>query len=183
MLPEQFSAWSFRSFKGLRGNLVEASPFGFQIGVPICRVPDFSMVVHADEDDVARETRKFHQSLGKANTALRIQLDPFGSGVEQSLVVPDFDAIGRLPGNFLREFFKSGWRIQHERFVGSRSDVEAVEFRFVEVFTEPFGDRQSLLFVERASVRPRQGHLSPFFPTTPHTAPNVTSALWTSSEF
>jgi hypothetical protein len=53
-----------------------------------------------------------------------------------------------LFGDLASQLFKPGWRIQHERFVGPRSDVEVVQFRFVEVFTKSFGNRQALLFVE-----------------------------------
>ena len=68
--------------------LFETGRSPLQEGFPRGCVPDFGMVVDPDQYHVARQAREFHQPFRNADSALRIQFDPFGTGIEQSFVIP-----------------------------------------------------------------------------------------------
>src|SRR5262245_23687974 len=95
-------------FERLCRNFVEAGSLGLQEVLPGGRVPDLRMIVHADQNHVARQPGELNQPFWNADSALRIQLNPFGTGVEQALVIPHFDAIGRLFGDLASELFEPG---------------------------------------------------------------------------
>lgn len=92
MLPEQFPSVSLL-FESLCGHFVERCAGRSQEFVPGAGIPDFRVIVDPDEHNVARKARELDQPFRNANSALRIQFDLFGSGIEQPLVIPDFGAI------------------------------------------------------------------------------------------
>ena len=72
------------SSKCLRRQFVEVWGVLFKKFLPQLAVPDFGMVVYADQHDFMIQTSILHQSVGNTNTALSVQIDSLCSGVEQS---------------------------------------------------------------------------------------------------